>query len=258
MSSWKIWGKNSLQLDLDPTSFLYMDNAAILSSLCLSTFSDFSHLFKLFLPSTFQLFSLFSPFEALPALLLYNFSAFSVFFRLFNLFQTSYSTAFSLLQYSSFCLFTSFKHLASCSAMKMFNFSNSLNPLRLFCPFIFLNVHLSTFSPPPNIKLHVQVQKLFSYQYVQIFRLVRPLTFQLFNLFSFFIFSAVRSADFASAFSMHTVFSQEIRIFLVSVNAEGILTIVLLEFISVNAEGTKRLSASSSPSCFELETPFQL
>ena len=108
-------------------------------------------------------------------------SGFSVFFHLFKLFQTSYSTVFSLLRYSSFCLFNSFKHSASCSAMKMFNFSNSFNPLQLFCLFIFSNVHRSTFSPPSNIKLHVHLQKLFSYQYVQ-----------LFNFFSFSTFSSCR------------------------------------------------------------------
>ena len=47
LSSWKTWTKNSLQLDLDPTSF--------------SLHRRCCH-FKLFWPLTFRLFSLFSPF----------------------------------------------------------------------------------------------------------------------------------------------------------------------------------------------------
>ena len=97
--------------------------AAILSSFCLYpfTFSVFSHLFKLFLPS----YSTTSwPFQS--------------FFTFLNSFGPLTQKLFRLFRYPSFCLFNSFKHLTSCSVINMFNFFNSFSPLQLFCLFIFL------------------------------------------------------------------------------------------------------------------------
>ena len=117
---------------------------------------------------------------------------------------------FSLFRYSSFCLFNSFKHCASCSAMKMLNFLNSFSPIQLFCIFIFLKIFL--FLP---FQLLYTFSFMFSYRNcsaINTFNFLSSFGLQLFN---FFIFSAVHSADFALAFSIHTVFWQEIHFFLV-------------------------------------------
>ena len=143
------WRENSLQLDLDPTSFT-------LHRRC-------SH-FKLFLPLTFHLFSLFSPIYALSALLLYSFSAFS------DIHLSAFSTAF--------------QHSTSCSPMKMLNFLNSFTPLQLFCLFFFFLIFI--FLP---FHLLQPFCFMFKYENVQLFKLFQPSSvFLPFNLLKIFIF----------------------------------------------------------------------
>ena len=97
-SSWKSWRKNSLQLDLDPTSFTLHRQCSHLNLFLLFTFRPFFTFLSSFCTLTLQLFSI-------SDIHLFAFSA--------------------------------FEHSTSCSAT-MLNFFNSFSPFQLFCHVSFL------------------------------------------------------------------------------------------------------------------------
>ena len=73
----------------------------------------------------------------------------------------------------------------------------------------FSNIHLSAFSAPSNIQLYIQLEKLFSYQILHLFKLFQPSYFpafkpffSLFNILLSGLFNPFKYLDLCSTLEM--------------------------------------------------------